>query len=96
MSLALQIFPNCHPPQPRDSFTNLNSDHANHIAFIKQDERMMTSFEIVGMVLDVGVKLPAVLKQHLATDVVQRTPLLLVRRRSQFMLAHGVGLEYYH
>jgi hypothetical protein len=38
---------------------------------------MMAGFKIVWMILDVRVKLPTILKQHLATNVVERPPLFL-------------------
>ena len=45
---------------------------------------MISSFGIVGMILDVSVNLAAILKKHLAANIMERPP-LVVGRPSEFM-----------
>jgi hypothetical protein len=87
MAQSLYIFLDGYSPKPRHRLTNLNSNHANDDAFVKEDERVMTSFEIVRMILDVSFTLAAILKQHLTTNGVESGPLIIASRRSQLMFA---------
>ena len=62
---------------------------------------MMTGFEIVWMILDVRVKLPTILKQHRATNVVERPPLLFAHGSAQLVFSdhlcsYIVGHGQYH
>jgi hypothetical protein len=51
---------------------------------------MITWLGIIGMILNVSLKLPAVLEKHFAANVVESPPLFTVAWRSQFVfwIAH--------
>lgn len=58
---------------------------------------MVARFEIVRMIFDVGFALAAILKEHLAANVMKRTPLFVVVRRLQFVLSFDhlrCGLDF--
>lgn len=52
---------------------------------MKKYERMIAWFRVIGMILDIGFKLPATLKKHLATDLMEYPPLLVIGWRAKFM-----------
>lgn len=51
---------------------------------------MIAGFKIVGMILDVTFCLAAIFKKHLAANDMERAPLLVATRRSEFMF----GLDH--
>ena len=62
MTAPLKVFVNRNSPKPRHCVINVNSDDANDDAFMKEYQRMIARFEIVGMVFDVDFRLATVLK----------------------------------
>lgn len=85
---TLHVFPDRNPSKPRDRSFHVYSDHTDNDILVDEDERMMTSFEIVRMVIVVGFKLAAILKQNRAPNSVESVPLFEGHRWSQFMFDH--------
>ncbi len=85
---TLHVFSDRDSSKPRDRSFDVYSDHADHDFLVDEDERMMTSFEIVGMIIVVDFKFATVLKQDFAPNSVERLPLFDGHRWSQFMFDH--------
>ena len=87
MAQSLEILPDSDSPQPCHRSVDINPDDSDYDVIVNKDERMVAGFEIIRMILDVRVKLSAILEKHLPANVMERAPLFVVSGRAQLMFS---------